>query len=452
MLKINKIDKYSELNYLILWLSSLFLLSLFLLTWMPSYFGLTPSSDIVLAGVSDGWCDSKTQGIGLHCFGDYYYPLNFTESSNPWDIEAAPPYSAASFIIFSAFNELSIVFNNASLGLYMFLLSSPLLMILILTQSYRKFKYPFLYVVVMFAFVIASWPFLFAFDRGNSILLALPLTILLLRNFINKNYTMFFVALVLMSFIKIQFILFLLILLTTREIFKFLTYGLSIIVLNIVPFIFFEQNIAYNLNAYFRTFVNFQDYAYAPAGTLNFNLSLPNSIAILDRFVFNNPASDISYPPTLISVLGLILVCLFLWIRGNKLDPMHSFLIIILFIILAPNVSFAYYLILFLGYLTYAVLDYIESISKGQNEQIEFKFLNQLTKQNRIFILASYILLFIPWSIPWIAVIPNFASLNLGEFNASITRFPGQLVLVLLFFSLLFTRSTKILNKTSLRR
>ena len=263
---------------------------------------------------------------------------------------------------------------------------------------------------------------------------------------------MFFVALVLMSFIKIQFILFLLILLTTREIFKFLTYGLSIIVLNIVPFIFFEQNIAYNLNAYFRTFVNFQDYAYAPAGTLNFNLSLPNSIAILDRFVFNNPASDISYPPTLISVLGLILVCLFLWIRGNKLDPMHSFLVIILFIILAPNVSFAYYLILFLGYLTYAVLNYIESISKEQNEQIEFKFLNQLTKQNRIFILASYILLFIPWSIPWIAVIPNFTSLNLGEFNASITRFPGQLVLVLLFFSLLFTRSTKILNKTSLRR
>ena len=447
MLKINKIDKYSELNYLILWLSSLFLLSLFLLTWMPSYFGLTPSSDIVLAGVSDGWCDSKTQGIGLHCFGDYYYPLNFTESSNPWDIEAAPPYSAAPLIIFSAFNELSIVFNNASLGLYLFLLSSPLLVLLIFTQSYRKFKFPFLYVVVLFAFVIASWPFLFAFDRGNSILLALPLTILMLRNFIDKNYAMFLVVLVLMSFIKIQFILFLLVLLTTREIFKFFTYGLSIIVLNVVPFIFFDQNIAYNLNAYLKTFVNFQD--YAPAGALNFNLSLPNSIAILDRFVFNNPASDISYPPTLISVLGLILICLFLWIRGNKLDPMHSFLVIILFIILAPNVSFAYYLILFLGYLTYAVLNYIESISKEQNEQIEFKFLNQLSKQSRVFILASYILLFIPWPIPWFAIIPNFATL--GEFNASVTRFPGQLVLVILFFSLLITRSPKILNKTNIR-
>jgi hypothetical protein len=415
---------------------------------VPSYFGLTPSSDIVLNGVSDGWCDSKTQGIGLHCFGDYYYPLNFTESSNPWDIEAAPAYPAASLIIFSAFNELSIVFNNASLGLYMFLLSSPLFMLLIFTQSYRKFRFPFLYVVVLFAFVIASWPFLFAFDRGNSILLALPLTILMLRNFINKNYTMFLVVLVFMSFIKIQFILFLLILLTTRAIFKLFTYGLLIIVVNVIPFMFFDKNIAYNLNAFVKTFINFQD--YAPAGTLNSNLSLPNSIAILDRFVFNNPVSDISYPPTLISVLGLILVCLFLWIRGNRLDPMHSFLVIILFIILAPSVSFAYYLILFLGYLTYAGLNYIENISRGGNEQIGLKFLNQLSKQNRVLILVSYILLFIPWSIPWFAIIPNFTSINSGEFNASVTRFPGQLVLVLMFISLLFTRFPKIMHKTNI--
>jgi len=447
MIKINKIDKYSELNYLILWLSSLFLFSLFILILIPSYFGLTPSSGIVLFQVSDGWCDSKTQGIGLHCFGDYYYPLNFTESTNPWDIEGSPPYSAAALIIFTIFNELSILFNNAALGLYMFLLTPVFFLLFIFIQSYRKFKFPFIYVVLLFAFTAASGPFLFAFDRGNSILLALPLTILLMKNYIAKNYTTFLVVLVLMTFVKIQFILFLLILLTTRDVLKFFIFGSLTIILNIIPFLFFDKDIIYNIKAYLKTFINFQDYSLP--GTLDFNLSLPNSMAILDRFILGSPTSDISYPPTIISLLCLVLVCLFLWTRGNKLDPIHNFLVITLFIILAPNVSYTYYLILFLGYLTYVTLRYIESISKSQNEQKDFKFLRELSKRNRVLILSSYILLFIPWSIPWFAIISNFVSLNYGEFNASFTRFPGQLILALLFTSLFFTKLPKITNKSN---
>jgi hypothetical protein len=446
-MKTNKVDRYSEVNNLLLWVGSLFLFSLFLIVWVPSYLGLTPSSDLVLITVSDGGCELKTQGIGLHCFGDYYLPLSFAGSANPWDIEGAAPYPASSLVILAAFNELTIALNNEAVGLYSFLLSSPLIMLLILIKSYRQFKFPFLYVVVLLSFVVASSPFLFAFDRGNLILLALPLTIFLLSSFIKKNYTVFLFILILMTFIKIQFILFLLILLTSREILKFLIYGFVTIIANLIPFLFFDKDIAHNINAFLKTLLSYQE--YAQPGVLSFNISLPNSIAILDRLILNNSASDTSYPSTIISMFCLVLMCLFLWTKGNQLNPMHSFLLIILFLILAPNVSFAYYLILFLGYLIYAILDHIENISKEKSESLGARFLHYFSKRNRVLILTSYILLFIPWSVPWLAILPEVTPLYTWESSTSITRFPGQLVLVLLFISLLITWLPKVANKSN---
>ena len=52
-------------------------------------------TDSVSYSLNDGWCDPKTQGFGVHCFGDYYAPLKFANSQLPWNgvISNYPPFA-----------------------------------------------------------------------------------------------------------------------------------------------------------------------------------------------------------------------------------------------------------------------------------------------------------------------------------------------------------------------
>jgi hypothetical protein len=441
MINSNEINKFHHLNTLILILSSLSMISLFFIAWLPSYFGLTPSSEIILGPVSDGHCDPITQGIGLHCFGDYYFPLNFINDIYPWDTDGAPPYSAAALLVFSFFNKLSTIFNIGSIGLITYLIISPFTLLFMLVKSFRKFRYPVLYLVIIFTHIIASYPFLFAFDRGNSILLALPLLIFLFKSYQEKNYSKFLIFVILLSFIKIHFIIFLLILLTTRKIGKILLFGFVAIVANILPFVIYGNNFLHNLSSYLHEVLSFQE--YTPPGLLNFNLSLPNSVAILERLFFDVDPVNITYLSSSVPIFCLILVCFYLWIYGSQFNDNHNFLILLLFVIIFPNVSYTYYLVLLLAFFIYAVISYLENVTQNQSSYQILLFLSYLTKRDRILVFTCYILLFIPWTIPWFVVLPENTILNQSELNSSLTRFPGQVVLIILFFSLLLRRVQK---------
>ena len=56
--------------------------------------------------IRDGWCSPSTEGIGDHCFGDYYYPFTFLNTVNPWSGQPNP-YNAGSLLIHHFFQELS---------------------------------------------------------------------------------------------------------------------------------------------------------------------------------------------------------------------------------------------------------------------------------------------------------------------------------------------------------
>jgi hypothetical protein len=295
--------------------------------------------------------------------------------------------------------------------------------------------------VIIFTHIIASYPFLFAFDRGNSILLALPLLIFLFKSYQEKNYSKFLIFVILLSFIKIHFIIFLLILLTTRKIGKILLFGFVAIVANILPFVIYGNNFLHNLSSYLHEVLSFQE--YTPPGLLNFNLSLPNSVAILERLFFDVDPVNITYLSSSVPIFCLILVCFYLWIYGSQFNDNHNFLILLLFVIIFPNVSYTYYLVLLLAFFIYAVISYLENVTQNQSSYQILLFLSYLTKRDRILVFTCYILLFIPWTIPWFVVLPENTILNQSELNSSLTRFPGQVVLIILFFSLLLRRVQK---------
>jgi hypothetical protein len=442
--KSERIDLYIDLNNLFLWLVSLTLLALFVMAWLPGYLGMQ-TSEIIVGPISDGHCDPITQGIGFHCFGDYYYPLNFIHINNPWDIVGAPPYSAATLLIFAFFNQLSTFFDNESLGLKVFLAITPVIMILLCIRSFKKFKYPFVYALLTFALTISSTPFLFAFDRGNLIILSLPLMIILIKSYVEENDFNFLLTLIALTFIKPQLVIFLLMLIVRKKIARFLLFGVITLFVNLIPFYFLDPYMFANIKSYLKVSANFQDYALP--GLLVPNLSAPNSIAILERFIFSIPSSEISYISSIIPALFLIMLILHLWIRGKKFDPLHNFLIIILYVILAPNVSYQYYLILLLGFFVYALLSHLELGSKFDNSKNRILFFGIFSKRNRALILTSYILLFIPWAIPWFLIIPEYTFQNQGEFGVSLVRLPGQIILFVLFISIMLTR--KNLNKSN---
>ena len=63
-------------------LVGLALINTTLIVLLPSYLGFSSSSSLSYY-VNDGWC-TKGQGIGSHCFGDFYYPFNFSNLDAPW--------------------------------------------------------------------------------------------------------------------------------------------------------------------------------------------------------------------------------------------------------------------------------------------------------------------------------------------------------------------------------
>jgi hypothetical protein len=50
---------------------------------ITGYLGSVPSG-VFSYLVADGWCDSQVQGVGKHCFSDFYYPILSSDMPNPW--------------------------------------------------------------------------------------------------------------------------------------------------------------------------------------------------------------------------------------------------------------------------------------------------------------------------------------------------------------------------------
>ena len=81
-----------------------FVLSLTVQLFISSYSNIRPT-EALSYDISDGWCNPNTEGIGSHCFGDFYAPIRALESGNPYE-SIVSNYPPVAFLAMQPFRVL----------------------------------------------------------------------------------------------------------------------------------------------------------------------------------------------------------------------------------------------------------------------------------------------------------------------------------------------------------
>ncbi len=394
---------------------------------LPNYYQFS-SIESISFYVKDGWCDSLTQGIGVHCFGDYYYPVKFASLSNPWGSSAFayPPLPTFIFHIFSSVSSISGV-PRFGLLLYLFTLVTvviiPGIWMIRKANSIENFSLQFKYYFCA-GLTFFSAPIIVVIDRGNNIGVLFTLVFFHFVCFKEGKRKESLALIMLAILFKPQFILLLLLHFNRRNDLKGAFQYLSIVISSFfLLFLLYPIGIFHNIMSYLEQTSAFQ-LSPLPGNLFPINISLVNVIGLLAR--------SLGYPITKPIIITLITATLLifgalLFLKNFRLRSSSTNILLITFIVIfVPAVSFHYYWI-FLSIPIFFLL-----IEKDINTEIFNNFINR----NLLFIGAGLIL--VPWPIPWSLIFSQSANHVFGQ--TGMNWLIGQLTLLLLFLKLLIVR------------
>ncbi len=170
-----------------------------------SYLGLDTYSSRSFPG-GDGWCDPASQGLGSHCWGDYYYVIFLVFSQpEPW-LDYPNPYPAASLLPFILAQLMGSFTGISHAGLIIYLGSMTLLIgwtVWVGTKNLAVEPRLVLFSTLTFL----SPPLIHALDRGNSVGFIIPLLVWLYRSLRNNSENQALLAIVLLTVVKPHFAL-----------------------------------------------------------------------------------------------------------------------------------------------------------------------------------------------------------------------------------------------------
>jgi len=248
-----------------------------LLWWIAgSYFGMDTYSSRSLSG-NDGWCDPSIQGLGVHCWGDYYYPIFLLSIANPFSGEFVNPYPAAGLLPFLLFRSLGdfAALPALGLGLYLSLMVGTIAWSVWKATVGTQFNAR---VGLFSALTLFSPPVVMALDRGNSVGFLIPLLIWFFASLRKDHPAHLIASLVLMSMIKPHFVLLALALMFSGRIRVGVQSALLSLVANTVSFtIFWWNQFPENLIQWAFGVISYQDYATVAKPYLP-NISFSQSI------------------------------------------------------------------------------------------------------------------------------------------------------------------------------
>jgi hypothetical protein len=365
--------------------------------YLSSYFRFNSTAALSVV-VDDGWCNPKVQGIGSHCFGDFYYTLGFVSLPNPW-AGSTFPYPPLATFLFKPFLFISTETPNTpwALLLYLFLLAAAITFVpYYISKIYRLNRRNSL---LVFTFTISATPFLVALDRGNVIILTVPLLYMFLMAEIEGDNRKSFMFWVIMVLIKPQLSILGLLYFRNKQIKRGMINLLLGFIAFLASFILYPTNVVENIKSFFRQIISFQDYA-EPGMLYPINVSLGNTLSLLSRLIFDSlPTSTILSLSSLILLFAVSLKSYF-----APSDPtLQTITLIVLAVILFPLVSFGYYLILFIPVIQVIIsLHFKESNMRRENESpnLSSEARNFLkNKWIRIFLLLCLLPIQIPLSL-----------------------------------------------------
>lgn len=381
---------------------SSFCLALSVAILVPSYYQLF-ASEVVVFETNDGWCNPDFQGVGIHCFGDFYYHLNFLGIDYPYASgNAASPYPPLGLFFFKPFELLVTAFPNSNFGLifyFLFLLSALLIPILFLQRKLSLL--PSETAIVCFMTFSMS-PILIGIDRGNNVILLMPLFFFFCNSIINGRFTSAVVFAIIMSTIKPQMLISILVFFALRKFRLTLITLVTTCSIHLLGFLSLGGGLERNLKEYWITFSYQQSY-WKPGSIHPPNISISNFIAVAQRILFGRDFEAQYLPPW---VIGVFLACilLVLHLNGQKMSKLKLLMIVGLIPTLVPNTGGPYYLST-----VCAVFVLLLASSFGiENETEQLKHSTSLKREIQSFVGENHfpililfaVVVLVPWAFP----------------------------------------------------
>lgn len=321
----------------------------FVLWWIVgSYFGIDTYASRSITG-ADGWCNPQTQGLGVHCWGDYYGPIILVNTQpDPWS-GAFNPYPAAALTPFVVAQTLGSLtgFAQAGVFIYMFAMAASICWsVWIATKNLGPGSRALLFSALTFF----SPPVIMALDRGNSVGFAVPLLIWFFLSLKNQKETQSIFAIALLTVIKPHFILMALFFLI-RGRFKptVSVVGLAGLV-NILPFLLIgQQTFPANVIKWFTGTLAYQEYSSVTLQwpqNMSFSQGLYSLVFVISKGLNTNLDAALSSIAANQGAIGLVVLVgtvLGLTILRSKFSDQHLGIILISLITMTSGTSFYYY-------------------------------------------------------------------------------------------------------------
>ena len=400
--KVRKEINFSQgSNFPLIFVSAL-ALAMSIKSLFPDWLSYSASEALSLSP-NDGHCNPSSEGIGVHCFGDFFYTLQYAISDNPWggDINPYPPIS---LLLFKPFALLRVEFPNTHVTLYLYLV----LVILGVTAAAfflkHKLKLQSLQKVILVVLVITSGPILYAIDRGSNQIFLFPLMVMFVYNILKGKIQVGFLCGIIMTAIKPQMIILGLLFLVIRDFRILAKWLITNSLIFIFSFTLYSGSVLVNFRNYLNQLEAFQNYSQSPAGALSPpNLSLGNTVAIFENILSiwlggKKSLTGQGYYSPWVTVIFLLVVIYILSKYPSKEIRIEHLILVTVLIIILPNVSYGYYSLLLVPVFLMYFLSIVTPENERQIQSTQLTFKSKFTR--RIWEILS-LFLFIPWGIPW---------------------------------------------------
>jgi hypothetical protein len=230
-----------------------------------SYLGLDVYSSRSFPA-ADGWCEAASEGLGSHCWGDYYYVIFLVFSQpNPW-LEYANAYPAAALIPFMVTHLLGSITGFAQAGLLIYLGSMTLLIGWGVWSGTKGISLESR-IILFAAITFFSPPLIHALDRGNNVGFIIPLLVWFFAALISRSPNQGVLAIVLLTVIKPHFAVLLFLYMIRGELKTFAKGALLGGTIHVLAFLIVAgSRFPVNIYDWLSRFISYQDYTSVANG------------------------------------------------------------------------------------------------------------------------------------------------------------------------------------------
>ncbi len=336
---------------------------------------------------ADSLCNPSTQGLGVHCWSDYYGPVIDLDSGNPYTISKPTLYPPASLMPFMVFKSLTDLTGIPWLGLAAYLFTMSALISYSVWAATRSLSFE-RRVIIFSTLVLLSPAVLSTLDRGNSVGFLIPALVWLFSSIRNHKSSQTIFSLALLSVIKPHYVVLALAFTLTgraKEGSKALGLGM---ILNILPFLlFWPREFPNNFFFWITSLVGYQDYGFVTSfwpQNISFSQSIYIFLYSLHVITGRQLQPALSFIASIQGLWGffvLLLVIALVYTFRKKLTLTQVSIIVVSAITMTSAITYFYYTVVAIPFLL--ILDKKSKISSGVDNGAPL-YVIQDTRTNKI--------------------------------------------------------------------